>query len=133
MIADDQLPIDTPPALPPPASPVPAADSPSVRAPLPDDVQPLVIALRPRTGVRRLRGRPTTVPTGHLDVMVDGFQRAWTRGEMGSPIYALAEFLPHEIDQLQAAVQQHRGDRQPPAFCPLPRGTNDEIARLQKM
>jgi hypothetical protein len=93
----------------------------------------LVISLQPRTGVRNLRGKPTTIPTGHLDIMVDGKQRAWTRTEKGTPIRALAEFLPHEIPQLQAAVVAYRGDDSPPIFRSLPKGTPEEIDKLKKM
>ncbi len=148
MITDDELPIDPPSQPQPPfidsfaGSPVPEDTSvPKTNVPpvndlppndLPPSVKPLAIELRPRTGIRRLRGTPTTVPTGHLDVMVDGYQRAWTRVEVGSLIYALAEFLPHEVTQLQAAVKRHRGDATPPGYEPLPSGSNEELDQLRR-
>lgn len=136
MLPTDDSPIDvSSQTTPTPAPKVvePAAKPAVTAAVLPSAVKPLAITLQPRTGIRKVRGAPTVIPTGHLDVMVDGYQRAWTRTEAGKPIRALAEFLPHEIPQLQAAVQAYRGDTTPPEFRPLPKGNADEIAKLQKM
>lgn len=96
-------------------------------------IAPLAVEVVPKLGIRNLRGVPTSVPTGELNVIVDGKQRAWTRERLGSPIHATAEFLPHEIPQLQEAVKSFRGDSEAPVFKPLPRGNNDEIKRLQAM
>lgn len=111
----------------------PAAKPPVTAAELPSAIKPLTITVQTRTGIRKLRGKPTVVPTDHLDVMVDGYARAWTRTEVGKPIRALAEFLPHEIPQLQAAVQAYRGDKTPPEFRSLPKGSQEDISKLQSM
>ncbi len=56
--------------------------------------------------------------------------RAWTRPEVGAPIRALAEFLPHEVQQIQAELAQYRRDETLPEFRPLPKGTNEDLAKL---
>lgn len=83
---------------------------PPVITPTPiEGIEPLRIEIRDRFGYRNVRGKPTRVPTGHLDIFVDGKMHAWTHQTSGHAIFALAEFLPHEIPQVVEAVANHTG------------------------
>lgn len=106
------------------------APEPPKTAPVVEGIEPLTVTLAPRFGYRKLRGKAAKVPTGHLDIRVDGRLHAWTRPTPGAPIRALAEFMPHEIPQLQAAVQAYTGE---PELRPFRRNTTPTDAEIRSL
>lgn len=93
-----------------------APPSPPVTPLVPDGIEPLSIKVEPRFGYRNVRGKPTKVPTQHLNILVDGKMHAWTFKQPGQPIFAIAEFLDHEIPQLVAAVKSFTNESQDRPF-----------------
>ncbi|TWT91389.1 hypothetical protein [Neorhodopirellula pilleata] len=87
------------------------------------------IEITERFGFRNVRGKPRRVPTGHLNVIVDGKMHAWTMAA-GGPIFALAEFLPDEIPQVVEAVRKFTGEESPREFYSNDTPSQAEIDKL---
>lgn len=107
-----------------------AAKPPAIE--IPDEVSPLQVTVKHRFGYRNLRGKPTKVPTGHLDIFVDGRQQAWSRKDKNYPIRAIAEFLDHEIPQIVLAVREFMSEDTNRRFVPNLAPSQEEIDAVNK-
>ncbi len=96
------------------------------------DLPALEVKVEPRFGYRNVRGKPTRVPTQHLNILVDGKMHAWTFKAAGQPIFAIAEFLDHEIPQLQSAVKKFTGEEKTRVFQVNNTPTQAEVDALTR-
>lgn len=123
-------PVKTADSLETAASPAPPSPP---KQPTVSGVDTLDVRVEQRFGYRNVRGKPTKVATQHLNILVDGQMHAWTFTYAGSDIFAIAEFLDHEIPQLQAAVKSYTGEDGLRSFRANNTPTQAEVEKLQKM